>query len=1097
MQEANSSIPNHIQVPALLMCQKKYSIGDVYQLLRASENLEVIEHGEVNISPRVKECFVLFNNDERIILTKRKKIIRPEDIDGVLYESSPGSYEWLSHRFLDDVNEKITTLGMATYLSNITNSWKNKLNYRAEKSPVRSPEDLGLRPPQLGALFSVGAHWSLSKSPATIIMPTGTGKTETMLAITAAHQIKRLLVAVPSIALRTQISEKFETFGMLKHLGVLPHNIIYPVVGVVKRRPKSEEDLKIFRDCNVVVGVVSSLSGGTASDYHSKIAKIIDVLIVDEAHHVAAKTWSDLKSAFLKKPVIQFTATPFRNDGKLVDGTVIYNYPLKSAQKDNYFKKINFVPVHELNYDIADQTIADAAIQQLQSDIASGHPHQLMARCSSKERAEEIIELYNNKAPDLNPILIHSNIKDNDERVKKVRSGEAKIVVCVNMLGEGVDIPALKIAAIHDMHQSLAVLLQFIGRFTRNGDEKLSDASVVANIANPNISTALERLYSEDADWNILLREMSSAAAKEHAEFIHFLENSKPYKVKDEEVYGISQNSLRPTFSTLFYQCNSFRPKKFVNGLSDRYEIIRVWINEENKTLYFITRLTERVKWSNTKEEKHVEWHLFVLHHDVELGLLYVASTSKSSNFEGLAKSVGATRQIVGEDMFKSLGNIGRLVFNNLGVTKHGRRNLSFAMYTGADVKQALSETEKKGSRKSNISGYGWENGKQITIGCSYKGRVWSKAAGTIPHFLKWAHNIGEKLIDTTIDTRAVIANVLIPEYAIELPDCGVLCIDWPNEILSQSEDKVSLVVNECEYEIFITDIICIEINQDENKIEFEIITSEEHISLGRFSMNVKGEEGFDIECLSDPIPQIKIGASEGDLSAFFNDYPPLIRFIDLSELDGNILLRSEDAGTVEIPNTRFESWNWTSTDITKESIWKNSEKRTDSIQWKTAQYFIDGGYSVVYDDDDTGEAADLICFKEENDYIRLDLVHCKFSGGPQGGARVKDVVEVASQAIRSARWPGKFKELIKHIHNREKRHHDNPDRTGFLVGTSSSLTTLLRSYRFKEVRPEILIVQPGILKNNITRDQSVVLGAADAYLKQTLGINLDIICSE
>jgi superfamily II DNA or RNA helicase len=36
------------------------------------------------------------------------------------------------------------------------------------------------------------------------------------------------------------------------------------------------------------------------------------------------------------------------------------------------------------------------------------------------------------------------------------------------MLGEGYDLPNLKIAALHDQHKSLAITLQFIGRFTRS-----------------------------------------------------------------------------------------------------------------------------------------------------------------------------------------------------------------------------------------------------------------------------------------------------------------------------------------------------------------------------------------------------------------------------------------------------------------------------------------------------------------------------------------------------------------------------------------------------------------------------------------------------
>jgi superfamily II DNA or RNA helicase len=337
-----------------------------------------------------------------------------------------------------------------------------------------------------------------------------------MLAVLAAHQINRLLVAVPSKALRSQTAKKFICFGLLRALNVISPEIENPVVGIVLTRPRSIDDLALFRDCNVIVGTPSSLANGTATEYLPEMGKIVDTLIVDEAHHIAACTWSRLREAFTKKRVLQFTATPFRNDNKLVDGSVIYSYPLKSAQNDNYFTRINFRPVHEIDDEIADKAIASQAIGQLREDMDSNLDHLLMARCQTVNRANYIHGIYEELAPEFAPLLIYSDLKDSDQRIDSLHNRESRIVICVNMLGEGVDIPALKIAAIHDMHQSLAVLLQFIGRFTRktNSDD-LGEASVIANIADIQVSQSLELLYSQDADWNELLRELSSAAAKE------------------------------------------------------------------------------------------------------------------------------------------------------------------------------------------------------------------------------------------------------------------------------------------------------------------------------------------------------------------------------------------------------------------------------------------------------------------------------------------------------------------------------------------------------------------------------------------------------
>ena len=1045
----------------------------------------------VNISPQIKERCVTLGNGEKIILSNRKRIELPEGVDGVLRQNDDGSMSWSSHRTTNDIEAK----DLGPISDEAVSSWKDAVSYRAEIPPAEADGDKGLRPPQLGALFSVGAHWSLYNQAGTIVMPTGTGKTETMLAVLVAHCIPRLLIAVPSKALRAQTAEKFITLGLLRTLNVIPESVEYPVVGIIERRPKSSAELQIFRDCNVTVGVMSSLAGGTARDCHLEMSKIVDTLIVDEAHHIGAKTWQGLKQAFSSNRILQFTATPFRNDGKLVDGKVIYSYGLKSAQKDGYFKPIQFVPVHEFDDARADQVIAEAAVEKLRSDIAAGHPHLMMARCATVARATEVAKIYEDLAPDLKPLLIHSDLDGVDERVEALRRQVSKIVICVNMLGEGVDVPALKIAAIHDKHKSLAVLLQFIGRFTRKGDPSLSDATVIANIANPDVSTALEQLYSEDSDWNSILSELSSDAAIEHAAFIRFLENSTLSETGDENAPGVSEQSLKPTFSTLFYYADQFHPKRFHEGLSKKYEMIRVWHNEESQTAYFVTRARERVKWSRSKELEHIDWNLFVLHYDPKSKLLYLASSSKESNFASIATAVGAKDQVAGENMFRSLGNIGRLVFNNLGVTKHGRRNLSFAMYTGADVKQALSETEKQGSRKSNIAGYGWEHGSQITIGCSYKGRVWSKAAGTIPKFIRWAEAVGAKLVDETIDTKSIIKNVLIPEYATEIPDYEVLNIDWPVEILSKSEERFTLTVDAKEFDLLLTELVVSSIDRPNKSISFALVTDSEEDPLGQYSIIVKGEGGFQIKELNNSNVRLRFGNAELSLAEFFRDYPPIIRFVDLSEIDGNVILKAENSGLVEIAPERLEPWDWTGVDITKESIWKDGAERRQSIQWKVAQTYIEAGFDVVFDDDGSGEAADLVCLKLADDQINLVLVHCKYSGADKEGRRVKDVVEVASQAVRSARWPGKLKDLLRHIEVRNRRR-AVPGRSMFLAGEQVDLVRIRKAERFLPVEPSIVIVQPGLTQAGITRDQSVVLGAAVEYIKQTLGVDVDIVCS-
>ena len=102
----------------------------------------------------------------------------------------------------------------------------------------------------------------------------------------------------------------------------------------------------------------------------------------------------------------------------------------------------------------------------------------------------------------------YSKTKNKKSIIQGIRDGAYDIVVCVDMLKEGFDYPDLKIAAVHSVHKSLAVLLQFIGRFTRV-EEGLGDASFIVNYAEENISTELENLFQEGSGWEEVISEIA------------------------------------------------------------------------------------------------------------------------------------------------------------------------------------------------------------------------------------------------------------------------------------------------------------------------------------------------------------------------------------------------------------------------------------------------------------------------------------------------------------------------------------------------------------------------------------------------------------
>ena len=307
-------------------------------------------------------------------------------------------------------------------------SWRNGINYVSELEAVENhPLRPGLRPPQIGALHAIAAHWSLSSDPAIIVMPTGTGKTEVMLAVTVESRGDRVLVIVPTDALRQQTADKFREYGLLRKLDIVA-DVKNPVVGVLTGKPTAAE-LDVIRTCNVVVTTMASISRG--DDHEQKaFATLFSEVFFDEAHHAQATTWNKFSGFCGHARMLLFTATPFREDGKALNGKIIYNYPLQLAQENEFFKPIKFLQVFEPDSSLADLKIATTAVEKLRADIENGLDHMLLARANTIGQAKSLFEkIYSAEFPDLNPILVHSQTRGREQILKNIRRGQHRIVI--------------------------------------------------------------------------------------------------------------------------------------------------------------------------------------------------------------------------------------------------------------------------------------------------------------------------------------------------------------------------------------------------------------------------------------------------------------------------------------------------------------------------------------------------------------------------------------------------------------------------------------------------------------------------------------------
>ncbi|MEW2386090.1 DEAD/DEAH box helicase family protein [Micromonospora sp. NPDC047707] len=960
-------------------------------------------------------------------------------------------------RWATGASPQPTAADLTAVRDKVLESWRDQFRFRDATGERR-----GLRGAQLGALHGLLAHWSVSDETATVVLPTGTGKTDTMIASLIAARAAPLLVVVPTRSLRGQIFRKFVTLGVLPEVGVVPADIALPTVALLQGRivDLAEADT-LLAGCHVLLTTMAAIVK-SPDEVREKLATEVSHLFIDEAHHVPARTWSDFREAFPARRVAQFTATPFRGDNKLVPGRVVYRYPLRKAQQDGYFQTIRLRHVFDYDPGEADAKIAEAAVDQLRRDLADGFDHVVMARAATIARAEMLVEVYR-RVTDQPVVVVHSRMgaRDRKAALDAVASRSARIVVCVDMLGEGYDLPALKVAALHDAHRGLGVTLQFIGRFTRTA-EGIGPATVVANTADPKISQALEELYSQDADWNVLLRDLTDGAVGRHLRRAEFLDGF------DDALGNIAMQNIQPRVSAVAYRvpAGTWHPRRLVDAIgADRLHFSS--INAAENVALAVLREREPVRWGEIGTLQDVVHDLVIMFFDRQNGLLFVHSSDTRRYHRDLAEAVGGedVELVQGTQVFRILHGINRLIIANLGLRHALGRSVRYTMYAGGNVHEGLTEQNFHNKMTSNLFGFGFADGDRASAGCSYKGRMWCyRIAEDISEWVAWCRHVGRKLVDASIDPAAFLRTTMRVEPITTRPEGLVpLAIEWSANVWIRNED--TLIFRFGEHTTTLLDVgIDIVDRSADGPLRFRVYTNEQE---SRFEV-VLSERGAAFTQLSGPAVAVRHGRTFIPLAAWLDEEPPMIRFHDGAQLVRDLLI---SAPTVERPfdDSRIDAWDWTGIDLTKES--QRAERRPDSIQRRVIEHLMAQPYDIIFDDDDTNEAADIIALRVADERLVVRLFHCKYAHDGRPGVRVGDLYEVCGQAQRSVHWKGDRTRLIQHMIHREslarQRH-----RTRFERGSLEQLAAIARRLRDLDPDFEITIVQPGLQKSSISDGQ-------------------------
>jgi hypothetical protein len=924
-------------------------------------------------------------------------------------------------------------------------------------------------------------------------MPTGTGKTETMLALLVAGRPERLLVLVPSDALREQIASKFETLGILQELGIVRHTALRPVVGRVGHAFRDPEAAAALSDaCNVIVTTPQALSASTPAALEALLDGCSH-LFVDEAHHVAAPSWATVRDAFARKVVVQFTATPFREDGRHLQGRLIYAFPLREAQRLGYFSRIDYTSV--IDFIDVDRSVARQAVDRLRADLAAGFEHVLMVRVSGIPRAQAVRPLYEEIAADLNPVIINSKMPKREQKaaLDALRAGSSRVIICVNMLGEGFDLPNLKVAAVHDPQRSLGVTLQFVGRFARTSTKApFGPASMFVARTSIEVDSRLRELYAEDSDWNLILRNLSDTAVEEQVALSEFEEGFT--SLPDQ----IALRSLLPKMSTVVYRTPSagWEPMALVDHLGEENLLtVPIGYNPDAGVAWCVYAYRQDVRWGDIKTIEEVAYELYVLYFDSARHLLYINNSANSGLFEELAEAVageGATR-FTGSSVYRVMADIQRLVPTNVGVLDARDQFRRFSMHVGSDVTASFSQAEAGTKTQTNISGGGYRDGEHVNISASIKGRIWTHAtAQSLKHWREWCDGIGTKLLDDTISIDRVIGQFILPEPLTTRPDGVLLAMEWPWDLHLVGADNVQLEFGGLTYAAIYTDLVP-NTSTTTGPLEFEVKTPGWSVP---YQADVDEHGRLRYACVSTDEIVLKRGGTEQPLSRWL-DKAGLTFILDADRLIEGNLLYKPTWNHDPFDRSALRVLDWSGTDLHRES--QKKERHPDSIQFRAIRELTAEAepWDVILDDDGTGEIADIVALRVDQQGLLVRLVHCKYSHAGSPAVRVDDLYEVCGQAQKSIVWRrGDLKPFFKTLDDRARRKNKRDGVDPFEVGNPSKLYEIRERALVLPRRMEVVIVQPGLSASRASQAQLDLLASTESFLRTTISAPLAVWCS-
>lgn len=362
-----------------------------------------------------------------------------------------------------------------------------------------------LRVPQREGWEHIREHFQQPDAPSEVgvVLPVGCGKSGLIAITPYAIQARRVLVIAPGTRIRGQLGEDLRAnspTNFYERCGVLSPDDDFPETVVVESGRVNMDDI---RHCEVAVANIQQIAGEENRWLDNLEPDFFDLILVDEAHHNTAASWQQVKRRFPAARIVNFSATPMRADGALMEGDIIYGFPVLRAIEAGYVKRLRakMLSPTELRYidrssgneriigpdevralgeanaefrrgivmseetlgSIVDQSITE--LRQLREETGEQRL-KIIASALNYDHCIQITEAF--RARGLRADYVHSRESQaNDQVFQRLENHELDVIVQARMLGEGFDHKYLAVAMVGSVFANLSPFVQFVGRIMR------------------------------------------------------------------------------------------------------------------------------------------------------------------------------------------------------------------------------------------------------------------------------------------------------------------------------------------------------------------------------------------------------------------------------------------------------------------------------------------------------------------------------------------------------------------------------------------------------------------------------------------------------